>query len=88
MAVEVFQHRDEDYACWRAEHPDGYVLNVRHDTPPALHRARCTILRASGRARRGSPTKAPKVCSLDRGELEAWARANGRRIDPCPRCKV
>ena len=88
MAVEVFHHRDEDYARWRAAHPEGYVLNVRDDALPALHRATCTILRASGRARHGSPTRAPKVCGLDRGDLEAWVRENGRRVDPCPRCTV
>ena len=86
--MEVFHNQDEAYARWRAEHPQGYVLNVRDDRPPALHRAGCTILRTTGRARWGSPTRAPKVCSLDRGEVEAWARANGRQIDPCPRCKA
>jgi hypothetical protein len=84
--MERFDQQDDAYNQWREAHPEGYVLNVRTDSPPSLHRASCRVLRPSGSARRGSTTQAPKVCSLNRAELEAWAGATGRRIVPCFNC--
>jgi hypothetical protein len=87
-AVEVFHHQDEAYARWRADHPAGYVLNVRPGDPPALHRATCRSLRAVGSTRGKSSTSIPKVCGTDRSELAAWARVAGRSIEPCGNCGV
>jgi hypothetical protein len=85
-AAGVFHHQDEAYARWRADHPEGYVLNLRTGDPPALHRATCRSLRPVGTTRQRSPTGVPKVCSTDRSDLEAWARAAGRSIALCGNC--
>jgi hypothetical protein len=85
MAVEVFHLRDEAYLRWRGDHPEGYVLVVRPDRGPTLNRAGCAALRggSSGRAL----TRTPRVCSPDGGDLEAWARAEGRMVVPRAACK-
>jgi hypothetical protein len=87
-AVEIFYHRDDDYARWLAEHPAGYVLNARRGNPPSLHRATCRNLRPVGTARGTSATAIAKVCGTDRSELEAWARAAGRAVVPCANCRA
>ena len=84
MTVETFHLQDKAYARWRGDHPEGYVLAVRPNRAPTLHRAGCAAIRggSSGRAL----TRTPRVCSSDRDELEAWARAEGRMIVPCAAC--
>jgi hypothetical protein len=84
--VEVFHHRDADYARWLREHPAGYVVNVRVTGPPLLHRAGCRNLRTVGAAKGQSTTALPKACGTDRAELEAWVRGQGRAFLPCGNC--
>ena len=86
--VAVFHDQDEAYAGWMAAHPHGYVLNLRAQGVPTLHRVGCHSLRTSGAARSGTPTSVPKVCATDRAAIEAWARAEGRRFLSCAECNA
>jgi hypothetical protein len=81
---------DQQYLTWIREHPSGYVLNSTR--PPTasylmLHRASCHTV--SGKPTRGDSWTRfySKICSPDRAELEAWAKATlGGRVKPCRFC--
>lgn len=90
MTPREFSDDDTGYLRWIASHPAGFVLNTERQ-PRAqylkLHRTTCHTV--SGRPARGNRWTAAyvKYCSVDRGELERWAReVTGGTPDPCRFC--
>lgn len=65
------------------EHPRGYVVNCASPRL-RLHRAKCANLNPDYES--VCMTNARKVCSEDRGELQAWAESQGKDLDPCTNC--
>lgn len=76
MAVEFFQHDEEGYAAWLAEHARGHVVNVDETgtTGTRIHKASCPTLRVGAGGGKKLTSSYPKACSRDRGELDAWHR--------------
>lgn len=75
--VEKFIDNDDGYLNWIKANPTGYVVNCDRYPRAAylvLHRATCRSI--SGKPTFGErwTTAYIKVCSLDRHELESWAR--------------
>ena len=78
-------HREFEH--WRDQHPSGFVVNRRERGEAMLHRGRCMHLRF----RPGEPvllTRKAKYCSIDRGELEAWAKEGRISLVRCASCDV
>jgi hypothetical protein len=74
---------EEGFTRWRMDHPRGFVINC---ASPAfrLHRAKCSNLNPDYES--VCMTSIRKVCSEDRGELEAWAESQGKPLYPCMNC--
>ncbi len=86
--VRVLEHDIEGYRTWTAANPDGYILNIRGGSKPAmLHRTPCGHV-FPAREEYGDFTRKRKVCAIDRAEIEAWARQNGIGIVLCQNCDV
>lgn len=89
--MEIFRDDDDGYLCWVADNPSGYVLNC--ERPPnrsylMLHQASCHTI--SGVPPSGDKWTSDyiKVCSTDRGEIEAWAeKETGGTPQPCGTCQ-
>jgi hypothetical protein len=85
--MEVFQDDDAGYRAWLWSNLTGFIVNAQRGTNPGepiLHKATCdTITPTPDKAWTGDYIK---VCSTDRYELDAWARALGRRLTPCTAC--
>ena len=88
--METFIDRDGDYLDWVKNNPRGFVVNCERSPRPnylILHLTICwTITKRKGRE--GHWTKDYiKVCSLNRYELEIWARKEvGGQLQPCRFC--
>ena len=84
MAIEFTN--DNSYLYWIANHPEGYVLNMRKNKSPGymvLHKATCysiTNLNRKAGAKEGGFTEHDylKVGAENVGDLRAWTRSNGR----------
>ncbi len=72
--MPVFRNDDDGFIGWSARNPTGYVLNLRENEPAMIHRADCGHL-SPWEPRWGVATKKPKVCAVDRGDVEAGAAA-------------
>jgi len=97
MTVIVFEDDDDAYLRWVAEHPDGYVVNMRRRLDPnyiILHRADCPTI-----ARYPNMDKDPggfterafrKLCSTSLSELRGYLAPTRSEPDSfskvCSRC--
>ena len=88
---------DAEYQRWRADHPDGFVVNARRSRSPdymMLHRASCRhISEPSHETSPGGFTERNyiKVGALDIESLREWAARHGRTDPPfsneCSHCR-
>jgi hypothetical protein len=78
-----FDGDDKGYLQWLADHPGGYVLNVRRKRPSddyaILHRVACAAI-SSRKQSHGAFTERGyrKICAQTVGELRIALRAEGR----------
>lgn len=90
-AVWEFRDNDVDYLAWLAEHPDGYVLNIRRNNNPAdarVHRAGCKHINGKNPRGRRLVGDYIKVCADERATLDQWAIDKARRlIAACGACR-
>lgn len=72
---------------WREDHrDDGFVINCKTGSEMWLHRARCSAF-GFRLGTKVSLTRKRKICSLDRDQLERWARwQSGTTLVYCSRC--
>ena len=74
----IFLNEDRAYLYWVTHHRQGYVIDGRRKPKLghlSIHRATCSEIKSAPSARVQWTTGAKiKVCSLDRYELETWAR--------------
>lgn len=85
--IETFQDDDAGYREWLWSHLSGFVVNAQRGSNPGepiLHRATCDTITPT--PDRSWTKDYIKVCSTDRSELEAWARAHERRLVSCVTC--
>jgi hypothetical protein len=84
-----FSNQEEEYLRWVAQNAQGFVLNCERQPRPSyliLHRASCTFIR-SPKWKNYTTGDYTKVCSLDREELERWARRKiGGEPSACSKC--
>lgn len=85
-----FVDNDDAYMDWMSSHADGYALNIERTLNPSgsfIHRSDCTHLvdeRLAPGQRTGSWIK---VCSTNKGDLEAWSRVEtGTEPSLCSHC--
>jgi hypothetical protein len=87
--IKHFQNAEVSYLHWVQNNQDGYVVNVdvARSFPqyPMVHRATHKAL-SSPAWTNYTTGKFIKVCSLDLGALEKWARDEYHR--PLTRCAV
>ena len=78
------KNTSEEFNKWMVNHPESFVVNVR-DNQLMLHLASCGHFKF----RETDDIKfAPKRASLNREELDAWARIEiGKRYLICSDCK-
>jgi hypothetical protein len=70
---------------WRERNRSGYVISRRSATDAMLHRAYCGHFEHGDKS--ASLTRTMKVCSLEKEELETWAREHlGTRLKRCRSC--
>ena len=91
--MHVFSDDDIDYACWVANNPNGFVLNVRRN-PNAkytvLHRAACHLITRPREVGVYTGRGYRKVAETNLDELRGYTRSLGR-VDgsfsnACGRC--
>lgn len=86
-SVNLFEDDDAGHLWWIAEHPDGYVVNIRRRLDPGyvvLHRANCFSIERypTMRENPGGFTERAyrKLCAMTISEIEAdLARRWGAR---------
>jgi hypothetical protein len=89
--MQQFIDDESGYLGWIAGHPSGFVVNALREPRPEyliLHRATCGTI--SGMPARGNywTKDFGKTCSLNRAELEGWARRHvGGELHPCGLCR-
>jgi hypothetical protein len=75
---------------WRRKNPDGFLLAMKTKKKCFLHRAspgECSHLDDdTSTSADWSRVKKPKICSLDRAELQAWARRHEVSVEDCSNC--
>jgi hypothetical protein len=71
------QNYQDDFVKWLRENPQGYVVNDRGRDGLMIHRATCFHFRPHDK---WAKTNTLKACSLEKRELEDWAR-NERNED-------
>lgn len=88
--MQTFTNDDASYLEWIRSNPTGYVVNCNNIPSPKylmLHRATCHTV--SGTPARGKTWTSDyiKLCSLDRQDLELWAKDKvGGNLSPCRVC--
>ena len=85
--MQIFQDDEQGYRAWLWANLNGFIVNAQRGSnpgEPVLHRATCDTI---------TPTPDKdwtrdyiKICSTDRHELDAWARAQERRLTLCTAC--
>ena len=86
----IIIHDDPAYVSWLGRHHQGYVVDsprkpTKHHL--ILHRATCSIIKPHKRARLTTGAHI-KACSLDAGELAAWAvEVTGAEVVACAECE-
>lgn len=83
---------EQAYSDWLAANPKGYVVNCASPKPrPSYLMLHVSTCKSISRVRPGykgfTSGDYQKLCSVDRSELEAWARRVGGQLQPCGRCK-
>jgi hypothetical protein len=77
-----FSDDDPGYLSWIAEHPDGFVLNVRRPADSrcvVLHRANCaSISNDTYEPNAFTGRKHHKICATSEAELKLAAKSEGR----------
>ena len=76
-----------NFEQWAREHRDGFFINKKRSPPTlCLHGTSCKhVFRPDGTLWPRSTVNA-KLCSLDRHELERWARDRGMALPECKDC--
>lgn len=86
----VVPDSEAGYARWIRQNQQGYVVNAPRSSMSTAkmmwHRADCGHIQPGGNLRfvEGDDMKA---CSLNAGELAAWACSRGRQMDYCDTCR-
>jgi hypothetical protein len=88
--MQCFRDQDQEYLGWKRDNPRGFIVNCERNPGPSyllLHRVSCPMLaNLSSKAKHWTKDYI-KVCSLDRAELERWARDTIRgKLKPCQFC--
>lgn len=88
--LDIFVNDDKAYLQWLTQNPNGLVVNsYLHPSPDylILHRANCWTINTPTRTN-WTTTGYIKICSLDKMELEAWAKKEiGGQLRHCRICK-
>ena len=87
--VEEFAGAEAEnkFEQWARDHQEGFFINKRSSTDMCLHRVGCWhVFRKDGTLWPGKATQNPKICSLDRQELEKWAWQKGTELKDCSTC--
>jgi accessory colonization factor AcfC len=72
---------------WRRKNPDGFLLTMKTQKKYVLHRALCDHFDDdTSDSADWSRTKKPKICSLERAELRAWASQREVDVQDCNDC--
>ena len=75
----------DKFLRWRERNWRGYVISRRSPADGMLHRADCGHFEHGDKT--ASLTRTMKVCSLNRAELEGWARESmSQRLKRCRSC--
>jgi len=87
--MESFWDRDGEgqhdaFDAWRRENSGGFVINCRTATDMWLHRPDCPHFKFRP-GTKVSLARNRKICSLDRGQLEQWAKKRGT-LKSCSGC--
>ena len=81
--MKRFSNDDKGYRAWLADHPDGFVLNVRSVPNPeyvVLHRAGCGSISSEAQAPAAFTGRVyRKICATTVAELKLAAKTEGRR---------
>ncbi|MCP4542498.1 MAG: hypothetical protein GY832_35710 [Chloroflexi bacterium] len=94
--IYEFSEDEEGYAHWLAEHPQGFVINVKRGSladEVVLHRTTCHCIGGDAGNTRGARIgeRSTRVCSLEVTSLSNWAERRGRVLAPfshdCLQCK-
>jgi hypothetical protein len=84
-----FENDDEGYRRWLEANQEGFVINRDSNRPRPflrLHQAPCGSIR-SEKIGNYTTTRFVKDCSLDKRELEIWARERfGIDVRRCKNC--
>jgi len=87
--MAVIPDNDADYHDWLDANQSGLVLNSdkRRTNPnyPMLHGSQCFHINDKNWPNY-TTADYMKVCSLDRNDLEAWARRDRRKMTFCKHC--
>jgi len=87
--MESFWDRDGEgqhdaFDAWRRENSGGFVINCRTAADMWLHRPDCPHFKFRP-GTKVSLARNRKICSLDRGQLEQWAKKRGT-LKSCSGC--
>ena len=89
--LNIFVNNDKAYLRWLTQNPEGLVVNsYLHPSPDylILHRANCGTISTAARTN-WTTTGFIKVCSLNKDELENWAKREvGGQLHHCQICKA
>jgi hypothetical protein len=89
FAVEI-PETHQQIQTWRRLHPRGFLINLMSAKSGMLHQADCAHLgghKWKADSSRGLASK-QKICALDSGELEKWAKQNGvSSLTECEQCR-
>jgi hypothetical protein len=81
-SARQFTHDDPAYFVWIANHPLGFVLNVRRRDDPlymVLHRASCNSISSMTQGEAAYDARSyRKICATTVDELRAWVSHHGR----------
>lgn len=85
-----FVDDDQRYLDWVNQNPSGYVVNTQRNPNPSylvLHLASCGFV-SSHKIKNYTTGEYIKLCSVDVGELESWARTEVfGGLTSCAKCK-
>ncbi|MBI3733662.1 MAG: hypothetical protein HY259_09430 [Chloroflexi bacterium] len=70
------------FESWRTQNANGFVINFRSVNEMMLHRASCGHFDFNVKVNLAA---SPKYCSLNRDELQRWARE--RNVDTLKLCR-
>src|SRR5690349_5045737 len=87
----VVPDTEAGYAKWIRQNQQGYVVNAPRSSMSNAkmmwHRADCGHIQPDGKLHFVEDDDM-KACSLNAGELAAWACSRGRQMDYCDTCRT